>query len=217
MDDKPPDEKVAIYTIGHSNHPLETFLALAEEHRIELVIDVRSSPYSGYVVEFNKEPIQNHLRSRGIDYLFLGNLLGGRPEGEQFYDPEGYVLYDRLAQSPRFQEGVKRLLGAINGRRAALLCGEEDPTDCHRRRLIGRVLGDRGLRLTHIRGDGSGESEEQVAEREQFRKTKGQLTLFDVEETDLWRSTRSVSPRRPRPSSSAPSNDPESDGSSTCD
>jgi len=217
MKDRSTEEEATIFTIGHSNHSLEKFLALAEEHRIELMVDVRSSPYSGYVVEFNKEPLQNHLRSRGIAYLFLGDVLGGRPQGERFYDSEGYVLYDRLAQSQQFQEGILRLLGAIDRRRAALLCGEEDPTDCHRRRLIGRVLGERGFRLIHIRADGRSETENEVAKREQFEKTKGQLTLFDVEETDLWRSTRSVSPRKPRPNSSVPSNGPESGGSSMYD
>lgn len=217
MRDKSIEEEATIFTIGHSNHSLEKFLDLAEEHGIELMVDVRSSPYSGYVVEFNKERLQNHLGSRRIDYLFLGDVLGGRPQDERFYDPEGYVLYDRLAESQQFREGLLRLLGAIRCRRAALLCGEEDPTDCHRRRLIGRVLGERGFRMIHVRGDGLAETEEEVARREEFQKTKGQLTLFDVEETDSWRSTRSVSPRKPRPSSSVPSNEPGSGGSSTYD
>ena len=217
MNDESLEARPAIFTIGHSNHPIDVFLALAEENRIELIVDVRSSPYSGYVVDFNKEPFQNYLNGRGIDYLFLGDLLGGRPQGEQFYDAEGYVLYDRLARSTRFQEGIERLLPAIDHRRAALLCGEEDPTECHRRRLIGRVLGERGFQIIHIRGDGRAESEQEVAAREQFQKTKGQLTLFDVEEADPWRSTRSVSPRKPRPNSSAPSNGPGSGDSSTYD
>jgi len=208
MKNKTPKADFTIYTIGHSNHPPETFLALVEEHRIGLIADVRSSPYSGYVADFNKEPLQNHLRAREIDYLFLGDLLGGRPEGEEFYDREGYVLYDRLAQSSGFRQGLERLLDAAASHPTALLCGEEDPTDCHRRRLIGRVLGERGFRVIHIRGDGRAESEENLAKEERFQKTKGQLTLFDLEETEPWRSTRSVSPRRPQPNSSDVSGEP---------
>ena len=109
-------------------------------------------------------------------------------------------------------QNAKRLFEAIGNRRAALLCGEEDPTDCHRRRLIGRVLGERGVGVLHIRGDGRVQTEEEVTREERFRKTKGQLTLFDLEEAEPWRSTRSVSPRRPRPNSSGASNGPESSG-----
>jgi len=203
-----PQKDVTIFTIGHSNQPLEAFLALVGWHRIELVVDVRSSPYAGYATQFNREPIRNELKSRGVEYLFLGDLLGGRPQGDEFYDREGHVLYDRLAQSQRFQEGIKRLFERVQARRAALMCGEEDPTDCHRRRLIGRVLGELGWHVLHIRGDGRVESENELAEQERFRKTKGQLTLFDMEEAEPWRSTRSVSPRRPRPSSSQASDKP---------
>jgi len=203
---------VTIFTIGHSNHDLETFLALVEQHRIGLIVDVRSSPYSGYASHFNREAIRGSLQSRGVDYSFLGDLLGGQPEAADLYDPEGHVLYDRLARSSPFQRGLERLFEAVADRRAALLCGEEDPTGCHRRRLIGRVLGERGVGLLHIRGDGRLQTEEEVAREERFRKTRGQLTLFDLEEAEPWRSTRSVSPRRPRPSSSEPSNGPESSG-----
>jgi uncharacterized protein (DUF488 family) len=199
-----------VFTVGHSNHPLETFLALIEQYRIGLIVDVRSSPYSAYVSEFNKEAARTHLASRGVGYLFLGDLLGGRPEGEEFYDEEGYVLYDRLAQSPRFQRGIGRLLDRIRSSRAALLCGEEDPTQCHRRRLVGRVLGERGVNVLHIRGDGHLQSEEEVAKQERFRKTKGQMTLFDLEEAEPWRSTRSVSPRNRQPNSSGSSDEPGS-------
>src|SRR3972149_764265 len=119
MKDETAEKDSAIFTIGHSNHPLEVFLALVEEHRIGLIVDVRSSPYAGYVAEFNREPIRNHLRGRGVEYLFLGDLLGGRPEGEEFYDREGYVRYDRLARSAQFQQGIERLLDAVEAPRAA--------------------------------------------------------------------------------------------------
>jgi uncharacterized protein (DUF488 family) len=171
-------EKI-VWTIGHSNHPLERFLGLLEQHRIELLVDIRSSPYSRYASQFNTDVIREPLRARAVDYLFLGNLLGGRAGDEQFYDREGYVLYDRLAQSPEFQQGIARLLRELSGpqpstpnpqlstlnsqpstlspqpstlnRRLALMCGEEDPTNCHRRLLVGRVLRRRSVRCGHSR------------------------------------------------------------------
>jgi uncharacterized protein (DUF488 family) len=201
-----------VFTIGHSNHTIEAFLDVLCRQQIEMVVDVRSSPYSQYALQFNQESLQYALEGKRIGYLFLGDALGGRPHQEQFYDQEGFVLYDRLAESPQFQSGIGRLLRTLGAGRVVILCGEEDPTDCHRRRLIGRVLAERDVELWHLRGDGRVQSEEEVAREEQFRKTKGQKTLFDVGEPDRWRSTRSVSPRKAQPSSSIPCDEPESGG-----
>ena len=212
MESTGPNDDVAIFTVGHSNHPPEKFLALVEQHQITLVVDVRSSPYSRYATQFNREAVRSHLRSRGIEYWFLGDLLGGQPEGEQFYDDEGHVRYDRLAQSSAFQEGIERVLTAVQNHRAALMCGEEDPTDCHRRRLIAPVLAQRAVSVVHVRGDGRLQSEEELAREEHFRKTKGQRTLFDLEEAQPWRSTRSVSPKKRQPSSSEASGGSGSSG-----
>lgn len=203
---------MTIWTIGHSNHPLERFLDLLARHHIAVLVDVRSSPYSRYASHFNQETIRGQLQARSVKYLFLGDLLGGRAEDQAFYDAEGRVLYGRLAESETFQQGIERLVDGVAAYRVALMCGEEDPTDCHRRLLIGRVLCSRGVDVRHIRGDGRVQSEEEVAAEETFQKTKGQMTLFDMEETEPWRSTQSVLPRKAPGSSSPSSERPESGG-----
>lgn len=195
---------MTIWTVGHSNHPWEEFLELLTRHGVGLLVDVRSSPYSRYASHFNQEAMGPALHAGGIQYLFLGDLLGGRAEGEQFYDDAGRVCYDRVAQSPGFQQGIDRLVTAAQAGRAAIMCGEEDPAECHRRLLVGRVLAGRAVEIMHIRGDGRAQSEAELAADEQFRKTGGQLTLFDREEAEPWKSTRSVLPRNPPPSSSRP-------------
>jgi uncharacterized protein (DUF488 family) len=193
----------ALWTIGHSNHPLEKFLDLLRRHAVELLVDVRSQPYSGYATQFNREALQAALCDAGVKYLFLGDLIGGRAEGAEFYDSEGRVLYDRLAAAPEFQRGVERLLREMKTARTAVLCGEEDPTNCHRRLLIGRVLSTRGVAVRHIRGDGRVETEDEVAAEELFRKTKGQRMLFETEDPDEWKSAQSVLPRKARKNSSS--------------
>jgi uncharacterized protein (DUF488 family) len=200
-----------VWTIGHSNHPLETFLDLLVQHRIGLLVDVRSSPYSRHVPHFGREALCSALKDRAIEYLFLGDLLGGRAEDWQFYDAAGHVLYDRVAQSPPFRQGIDRLLAATENSRLAMLCGEEDPSDCHRRLLVGRVLRDRGILVEHIRGNGQVQTEDDLAAEECFRKTKGQLTLFDIEEPREWKSSRSVLPSGAPRSSSRASDGQESD------
>ena len=200
-----------LWTIGHSNHPLEVFLDLLEQHHIEVLVDVRSSPYSGYAAQFNREAIGSALGGRAVAYHFLGDRLGGRTDDPQFYDDQGHVLYGRVAESAGFRQGMARLLEETARRRVAILCGEEDPTDCHRRLLVGRVARERGVRVMHIRGDGRLQDEDQLATEVQFQKTKGQLNLFDAEEPGEWKSTQSVLPRRAPPSFSTPCDGPESD------
>jgi uncharacterized protein (DUF488 family) len=200
----PASPAATLWTIGHSNHPLDAFVGLLIQHRIEVVVDVRSSPYSRYASQFNREAIGPALRDRAVAYRFLGDQLGGRVEDPRFYDDDGRVLYARVAESAPFRQGIDRLLGEIAGRRVAILCGEEDPADCHRRLLVGRVAQEHGVQVMHIRGDGRIESEDQVAADARFRKTKGQLDLFETEEQGEWKSTQSVSPRRPPPSFSTP-------------
>ncbi|MBN1919077.1 MAG: DUF488 domain-containing protein [Verrucomicrobia bacterium] len=204
MRDKSAGTTLRIFTIGHSNHEPEAFAALLEQHGVQVVADVRSQPYSAYAQHFSKGHIEGLLRAHGIKYLFLGDVLGGRPEGDEFYDDAQRVLYDRVAGSEPFRQGIERLLDGIRAYTVALLCGEEDPAECHRRLLVGRVLRERGVEVLHIRGDGRVESEHDVCRDEESRRTGGQMQLFDTGEAEAWRSTRSVSPRKAPPSSSTP-------------
>ena len=151
-----------IYTIGHSNHTLDAFLSLLHLHRIEVLIDTRSAPYSRFAPQFNKDALKAAVLEQGIKYGHYGRELGGRPEGDEFYDAGGHVLYGEVAQSPLFQEGLARLVGGAEKRRVALLCSEEDPNVCHRRLLITRVLDGLGVEVAHIRGDGRLESEREL-------------------------------------------------------
>ena len=92
-------EKI-LFTIGHSNLDLETFIKLLKDNEIEVLVDVRSNPYSRFVSQFNKVNIQKTVQANGMKYLFLGKELGGKPKDPEFYDAEGQVLYLRIAESP---------------------------------------------------------------------------------------------------------------------
>jgi uncharacterized protein (DUF488 family) len=149
----------AAFTIGHSNHSLDAYLALLRTHEIEVVADVRSAPRSRYSPQFDRASLERELREAQIGYVYLGAELGGRPVGDEFYDERGRVRYDRRAESAEFQTGIERLLAGIERYRVAVMCSEEDPQRCHRRLLVGRELLERGTPVRHIRGDGSVELE----------------------------------------------------------
>ncbi len=191
-----------IYTIGHSNITVEELLQLLQAHGIRVLVDVRSAPYSKYTVQFNKDALQAHpaLTAAHLRYMYAGKLLGGRPDNELFYDEDGHVLYADVANTYTFQEGIAKLLEVARKAPTAVMCSEEDPHECHRRLLIGRVLAEEGVLVRHIRGDGRVQTEEELCQEE----TAGQLALgFDngVEEKP-WRSTRSVLPKKTPPASS---------------
>jgi uncharacterized protein (DUF488 family) len=191
-----------LFSVGHSNHALETFLDLLRAHRVELLVDVRSQPVSSYTPYFNGRELRAAVRGAGIDYLFLGRELGGRPESYRFYDDDGRVLYGEVAKTPEFLAGIDRLQSEAAARRAAMMCSEEDPNGCHRRLLVARVLAARGVRVVHIRGDGRLESEDDLAAQQKKAKGRNQRTLFDVVEEEPWKSIRSVLPKqRPQTSS----------------
>lgn len=192
-----------VYTIGHSAHAWEDFAALLKEHRINVVVDLRSAPYSRFAPQFDHEVLERKLAEAGVKHLFLGAELGGRPSGPQYYDKEGHVLYGRMTADREFQAGIERLERGIAGFRVALLCGEEDPAHCHRRLLVGRVLAERGHELLHIRGDGRLQSEADLTAESGKPLVKEQPALFAELEEDQWRSTASVSPKRAPASSSA--------------
>lgn len=162
-----------VRTIGHSNHPIERFIALLREHGIETLVDVRSRPYSRWAPHFQKTFLSRSLTAAGITYVFSGDELGGRPEGREFYDAEGHVDYERRAQAPDFQAGVDRLVEMARQRSTAILCAEEDPTRCHRHLLVTPALQRRAITVQHVRGDGSVQVDDDV------RGPTPQLRLFE--------------------------------------
>jgi uncharacterized protein (DUF488 family) len=183
-----------VFTIGHSNHPMEKFILLLKECGIELLIDIRSHPYSRHAPHFGVRSLESALSKQGISYLFLGSQLGGRPEGEAFYDAEGRVDYALVARSRAFFDGISRVEQEIRTNTVALMCGEENPARCHRRLLVGWALEERGIALRHIRGDGSVQADGETA--------GGQPVLFPETEVSPRKSIRSVSRKKQRPSSS---------------
>ncbi|MDW8321022.1 MAG: DUF488 domain-containing protein [Armatimonadota bacterium] len=148
---------MSLFTIGHSNHDIQRFIELLREHRIDVVVDVRSTPYSRYVPQYSMDNLRGTLEEHNIQYLYLGKELGGHPDVPSLYDEKGYALYDRFVTTDFFQKGIARLLRVLSsGVRVVLLCSEENPNECHRRLLITWYLYHQmHVDAIHIRGDGT--------------------------------------------------------------
>jgi uncharacterized protein (DUF488 family) len=150
-----------IFTIGHSNHTTEKFLALLRLHGITAIADVRSSPRTRVNPDFSQPFIEKVLSEAGIRYLFLGEELGARSPDESCYE-KGIVRYDRLAKQSLFQNGLDRVEMDSEKDTLALLCAEKEPLQCHRCILVSRHLVDRKLPVSHILADGTTETHQET-------------------------------------------------------
>jgi uncharacterized protein (DUF488 family) len=166
--------KHPIFTIGHSNKNTEDIISWLKKNNIEILVDVRSVPYSRYVPQANREAIQLASNNAGIKYVFMGDQLGRRPAGIKTKDKLGNCDYFKLASTDNFREGLKNLLNAAEENTLCILCSEEDPAKCHRGLLISRELAKLGIEVRHIRHDGSIESQEHF----ESRIPPVQLSLF---------------------------------------
>tara|TARA_B100001750_G_scaffold236565_1_gene240619 strand:+ start:575 stop:1153 length:579 start_codon:yes stop_codon:yes gene_type:complete len=172
----------SIFTIGHSTHSWSFFLDLIKPYNIDVLVDVRSKPYSKMALDFNRETLKKLLEKENIRYLFMGDKLGGRSN-----DPdcivEGRVDYYEIAKSTDFQDGFKRLLKGANEYTVALMCAEKEPLDCHRTILISRHLVDAGLAVNHILQNG---------QLEEHNETIDRLLLEEKLSQDMFRSKDEV-------------------------
>jgi uncharacterized protein (DUF488 family) len=141
---------VSVYTIGHSTHSLDVFIALLQGAGVEAVADVRSTPFSRRLPHFNQDVLGRALSGNGIAYVPLGIELGGRGNPHSVRDAHGRISYLSIAESPEFSEGLRRVESSSARMRVALLCAERDPLQCHRGILVSRALAARGNRVAHI-------------------------------------------------------------------
>ena len=168
-----------VYTIGHSTHPIERFIALLRQHSVTAICDVRSRPYSRMNHQFNRESLKKDLREAGIKYVFLGEELGARSKDKRCYR-NGQVQYDLLAKTPLFRRGIDRIKDGAREYRVALMCAEKEPLECHRTILVARRLFEDGVPVMHIHSDGHVEEHSQAIER--------LIAMLRVPTADMFRS-----------------------------
>ncbi len=156
---------MAIYTLGHGRLSAKALAGLLRAHGVRLVVDVRAVPFSRANPEANQQTLARALQEAGIEYLWMGDRLGGKPRGKK-----GALDVAAKLADPRFWEGIEALLKLREaGHTLALLCAEEDPRRCHRRFLVTRALLEKGVppeEVRHIRHDGRVETEAELLAEE---------------------------------------------------
>lgn len=145
----------AIWTIGHSTHPIEEFIALLAECGVETVADIRSHPGSRKYPQFGQEALASSLRNNGIAYYWL-QALGGRRKAaadspNTVWRNASFRGYADYMSTPEFKRGLNELLEVAAQSRTALMCAEAVWWRCHRS-MVSDALCVQGIRVLHIMG-----------------------------------------------------------------
>jgi uncharacterized protein (DUF488 family) len=151
--------KPEIFTVGHSTHPIETFLSLLRDAGMEAIADVRRFPGSRRHPHFGADALAESLQSQGIDYEPFREELGGRrsrkdaegasPPDNSAWRNASFRAYADYMSTDAFAAGLEGLEALARRRRTAVMCAESHPSRCHRR-LIADALLARGWRVVHL-------------------------------------------------------------------
>ena len=147
---------MVIYTIGHSTHSEEEFIALLEKYKIELLVDVRSFPGSRHVPQFNKENMEIWLPQNNVKYIHLPEL-GGRRNKSKTIDEwlvagwrnAAFRNYAAYSLTLEYEDGISQLIELSKKTVVCYMCSEAVPWRCHRL-LISNTLVSRGFSINHI-------------------------------------------------------------------
>ncbi len=143
-----------IFTIGHSIYEIEDFIKLLQKNYINTIVDVRSTPYSKFASQYNRESLKQHLKEHNICYIFMGDMLGARYEDKDLLFDDGKVDFKKVQQTKKFQDGIVRLKkGIVDGYNISLMCSEKEAFDCHRFGLVSEYLVKNSINVSHIYPD----------------------------------------------------------------
>ena len=148
--------KSMVYTVGHSNYRIDSFLGIISKYRDDrtYVVDVRSVPFSSNAPQFNADSLKKALRAVGIHYVHMGKELGARRDELEAYNSDNQVDFIRTARLDLFQQGIQRIKKGLSlSCNIILMCAEKSPLECHRFALVARNLCEQGIQVNHILGN----------------------------------------------------------------
>lgn len=146
-----------IWTIGHSTHPFDEFVAMLNSFQIEVIADIRNFPGSRKFPHFNKESLELSLPQNNIGYVHLKELGGRRKANKDSANTSwrhpafrGYADY---METDEFKEGINELERIALKHRTAYMCSEAVWWRCHRS-MVSDYLKVHDWKVMHIMGIG---------------------------------------------------------------
>jgi uncharacterized protein (DUF488 family) len=149
---------MTLFTIGHSTHSLDDFVAMLRAHGVERLVDVRTVPRSKHNPQFNRDTFSESLHNRHFSYRHL-KVLGGlrhprRDSINTAWRNDSFRGYADYMQTPEFEEGLEQLIELAEEKPTAIMCAESVPWRCHRS-LIADALIARGHEVCDIMSETS--------------------------------------------------------------
>jgi uncharacterized protein (DUF488 family) len=142
-----------VWTVGHSNHHIDAFIALLHPQQIELVVDVRRYPGSRMHPQFNSAALEASLAAATIAYRSAPELGGRRTprrdSRNRAWKNASFRGYADYMETSEFATALERLISEAAAQRTAIMCAEAVWWQCHRS-LIADALKARGLEVLHI-------------------------------------------------------------------
>ena len=171
-----------IFTIGYSGFTTDEFIRVLLQNKINVLVDVRSSPYSKYFSEYNKEVLAVNLDKRGIYYRNFAKEFGARQDDTAFYSENGYLDFAKFAKSNQFEKGIEKIEKGIDQNFLfALMCAEKNPVNCHRTIMVARAFSKLGYQIIHLQPEGKSISQDDVDEilLDEYYPLRNQHCLFN--------------------------------------
>ena len=148
---------LTLYTIGHSTHPIDAFLAMLDSFGIQRLVDIRTVPGSRRNPQYGRQALAETLDEHGIEYLHMKSLGGLRKPTVDSINLGWRTLsfrnYADYMQTPDFEKGLHELMHLAGEKPTAIMCAEAVPWRCHRS-LVSDALTVRGVQVLHIMGVG---------------------------------------------------------------
>ncbi len=153
------NEKI-IYTIGHSTHDIEKFIAMLLSFNVTMLADIRGLPGSRKYPQFNKEQLETSLKNHGIKYIHIKELGGRRKIKKNSKNTRchnaSFRSYADYMETDSFEKGIAELQKLAMENYVAYMCAEAAWWRCHRS-MASDYLKAKGWRVLHIMAIGKAE------------------------------------------------------------
>jgi uncharacterized protein (DUF488 family) len=176
-----------LFTIGYSSFTIDNFITILKRYNIQVVVDVRSQPYSATYPYYNKDNIESLLNRNKIYYRNYSKEFGARQTDKRYFSAEGYLDFELFTEAPDFKQGYNKLNNSIvKGYTIALMCAEKDPAKCHRSIMVSRAFYSRGHKISHILTDGGIENQNDIETQllDKYYPDRKQGNLFGEQSQD---------------------------------
>lgn len=143
-----------MYTIGHGDQQLDSLFSLLREWDIQVLMDVRSVPFSRRHPQFNQSSLEGESLRLGVSYRWVPEL-GGRPKDPTLLNTDGTPNYVAMSRADEFAFEIPGVVSSARREPTAILCSEGRPEKCHRALLVAPALVNAGCAVRHVLPDGT--------------------------------------------------------------